>query len=82
MVRHCVNGDREGVRKGSIEERERVEAVQEKTTRTRKTEARCGSLDESHEVLWASAHVHVCIHCVSMCVFVYYDRRISPLSLL
>lgn len=39
---HCVDGDREGVRKVSIKEREWVEAVQEKMMT--KDEARCSSL--------------------------------------
>lgn len=37
----------------------------------KKNEAGCSSLVESLAVLWASAHVHVCIHDVSVCVCLY-----------
>lgn len=65
----------------------RTEAVQVRRGGGRKrfkdkNQAGRSSLVESQEVLWVSARVHVCVYIVRVCVFVNYDRRIYPPSLL
>lgn len=45
-----------------------------------KNKAGRSSLVESHEVLWVSARVHVCIHCVSVCVCKLRQENLSTVS--
>lgn len=73
---HCVNGDGKTVQ----EKKKRAKAVQKMFNSCRNRAERSSPV-ESHGILRASARVHVCIPCVSACVFVYSDRRISLSSL-
>lgn len=83
MVCHCTDGDREDVWKVIVSERTSGSCPgEDDENKLEGGKKAFSSLVESHEALWVSVSVHVCVHGVCVCVCILRQENLSTVSAL